>query len=79
MTARGRRALSLVGTTLVADGATFVTNPQGQIRLWSGKRAPAWYQSVMSFFARHLTLCRALAAAEILAGTALLVRAARPR
>jgi hypothetical protein len=62
--------------TLIADGATFVTNPEGQIRLWSGK-GPSCYSRMMSFFAEHTRLCRALAAAEIMVGTALLLRGGR--
>lgn len=77
MTPRRKRALTLVGMTLVADGAVFVTNPAAQIRLWSSERAPAWYRRVMRLFAKHVSLCRALAATELLTGTALLLRAGR--
>ena len=77
MTVRTRRALTVIGMTLVADGVVFVTNPSGQIRLWSGERAPIWYGRMMSFFAKRVSLCRTLAATELLAGAALLIRAAR--
>jgi hypothetical protein len=62
--------LSILGTMLVADGATFMMNPADQIRLWTGDRTPAWYRRVMGFFSEHLVLCRALAATELVAGTA---------
>lgn len=77
MTLRGRRALSLVGTMLAADGLTFASHPAGQIRLWSSGRAPRWYQRMMRFWLGHQALCRLLGGAEIIAGTLLLRRAAR--
>jgi len=73
MTLRAKRVLSVVGALLLADGAAFLLDPAGQIRLWSGPRAPAAYRRAMSFFAGHTGFCRILSAAETAAGVALVV------
>lgn len=74
MTLRSKRALSLLGALLLADGSTFLLNPSGQIRLWSSRRAPGWYRKAMAFFAEHTGLCRVLSTAEIAAGAAFVAR-----
>lgn len=77
MTLRSKRALSLVGALLLADGSSFLFDPSGQIRLWSSPRAPGWYRRAMSYFAKHTGLCRALSAVEIAAGLALVARSSK--
>lgn len=74
MTVRSKRALSLLGLSLLADGSATLINPAGLIRLWSGPRAPGWYRNVMSYFAKHLAVTRAVSAAEVAAGIALVAR-----
>ena len=74
---RSRRALSLLGSLMLADGSSFLLDGPAQIALWSGKHAPAWYRKVMAFFGNHVALCRALAAAEVVAGATILRRSSR--
>ncbi len=74
MTLRSRRALNVLGALLLADGSSSLLDPSGQIRLWSGPRAPRWYRRAASYFAAHTGLCRAISAVEIAAGLALVVR-----
>lgn len=74
MSVRSKRALSLLGLFLVADGSATLINPAGLIRLWSGPRAPKWYRNLMSYFSKHLGFTRALSAAETAAGLALVAR-----
>lgn len=74
MTVRGKRALSLLGMFLLADGSASMLNPASQLRLWSGPRAPRWYRRAMSYFGDHINLFRAISAAEIAAGIAALTR-----
>jgi hypothetical protein len=59
---------------LLADGSATLINPAGLIRLWSGPRAPSWYRNMMSYFTKHLGFTRAVSAAEVAAGLALVAR-----
>jgi hypothetical protein len=74
MTLRSKRTISVLGALLVADGAAYLFNPSGQLRLWSTPRAPGWYRRATSYITEHTTLCRVLCAAEIAGGFALVAR-----
>jgi hypothetical protein len=74
MNLRSKRAMSLFGALMMADGLAFLISPAGQVRLWSSRRAPKFYRRTMSFFGAHKGLCRALAIAEAAAGVALVAR-----
>lgn len=74
MNLRSRRALSLLGTLLLADGAMFLINPKGQLRLWSSPRAPRWYRRALLFFREHERLCRLISGVEVASGIAAIVR-----
>jgi len=74
MTRRSKRALSILGTVLIADGSTFLANPRGLLRLGSSPSAPRFYRRMMAFCEEHVRLWRVVAAAEIAAGVALLRR-----
>lgn len=74
MNLRSRRALSILGTVLLADGAAFLIHPKGQLRLWSSPRAPKWYRRALLFFREHVGLCRLISGVEVAAGIAAIAR-----
>src|SRR4051812_25996450 len=71
------RTTAVLGMVFVADAVTFLVDTDGQIRLWTGPSAPAWYRRAMAFFDKHRGICRVLAAAELLTGVSLIRSAGR--
>lgn len=73
----GPKLLSLLGMTLLGDGATFLVDPRAQARVWHAATAPRWYRRSVAYFETRPALCRLLAAGELLAGGLLVARARR--
>jgi hypothetical protein len=69
------RAATILGLTLLADGASYLANPEGMLRFWSFARSPRWYRRCLRFLEERPRLSRLLAGAEVLAGSAVLSRA----